>query len=251
MAASARSQDDGAVLGLARMFGEREPLVVRVVDQLRAFAATPRLRRTHRLTPEQAAIALDVAFWASLGFNEGRMTRTRLLFAPPELAPDPLRFDALVPYSPSRVVRLAPAVPEGGCIGVDPRTMMMWGLMPNDPGSAVNALNLFTAAPGVVHVRIGPLRPFAVVSNGRAVILADGALALPDELRRRLKKSITGEDIRKTQAAWRECLLLAALARRILQRGNGGTLLLVPAAEGAWTSTVDFAHRFAQPDTAL
>jgi len=251
MAATAQPRDESVILALAHMFAERETLVVRVVDQLRIFAATPRLRRTHRLSPEQASIALDVAFWASLGFNEGRATRTRLLFAPPEIVPEPLRFDAAVPYSPSRVVRLAPAAPEGGCIGVDPRTMTMWGLLPNDPGSAVNALNLFTAAPGVLHVRIGPLRPFAVVSNGRAVILADGALALPDELRRRLKKSITGEDIRRTQAAWRECLLLAALARRILQRGGGGTLLLVPRADGPWTRTVDLAHRFAVPDAAL
>ncbi len=251
MASATSTQDEAAVLALAHMFAPREPLIVRVVEQLRVFAATPRLRKTQRLTPDEASIALDVAFWAGLGFNEGRATRTRILFAPPELVTDPLRFDAAVPYDPLRIVRLSPAVPEGGCIGVHPRTMMMWGLLPNDPGSSVNALSIFTAAPGVLHVRIGPLRPFAVVSNGRAVILADGALALPDELRRRLRKSITGEDIRKTQAAWRECLLLAALARRILQRGNGGTLLLVPRADGAWTRTVDLAHRFATPDTAL
>jgi len=243
--------DEIAVLSHVRMFGRSEPLVLRIVEQLRAFAATPRLRKTRRLTAEQTSIALDVAFWAGCGFNEGRATRTRLLFAEPELVAEPLRFDALVPYDPVRIVRLAPAVPEGGCIGVAPSTMAMWGLVPNDPGSSVNVLSIFTAAPGALHVRIGPLRPFAVVSGGRAVILADGALALPDELRRRLKKTITGTDIQKTQGAWRDCLLLAALARRILQRGNGGALLLVPAPDGDWSRTVELAHRFARPDTAL
>jgi hypothetical protein len=251
MASATSPQEETTVLPLARMFASRETLIARVVEQLDAFAATPRLRKTQRLTPDQAATALDVAFWAGLGFNEGRATRTRLLFADPDLLLEPLRFDTPVPYEPTRIVRLAPAVPEGGCIGVSPRAMLMWGLSPTDPGSSVNALSVFTAAPGVLHIRIGPLRPFAVVSSGRAVILAEGALALPDELRRRLKKSITGEDIRKTQATWRECLLLAALARRIMQRGNGGTLLLVPSTSGEWERSVEIAHRFANPDTAL
>jgi hypothetical protein len=251
MVSALPAPDEVSVLPLARMFDEGETLVARVVEQLRLFAATPRLRKTQTLTAAQASQALDVAFWAGLGFNEGRTTTTRLLFAEPELVPEPLRFETAVPYDPVRIVRLAPGVPEGGSIGVTPHTMTMWGLVPSDPGSSVNALSIFTTAPGVLHVRIGPLRPFAVVSNGRAVILADGALALPDELRRRLKKTITGDDIKKTQGAWRDCLLLAALARRMLQRGGGGALLLVPAATGDWTRWVEIAHRFATPDTAL
>jgi hypothetical protein len=174
-----------------------------------------------------------------------------LLFAEPELLQMPLRFESHVAYAPIEITRLAPAEPEGGCICVSPKTMTVWGLHPSDPGSSLNALSLAITAPGVVHVRIGPLRPYAVVSNGKATILADAALALPDQLRQRLDKSLTGDDIRKTQAAWRECLLLAALARRVLQRGHGGTLLLVPSIEGPWKTSLELAHRFTAPDTAL
>ena len=44
--------------------------------------------------------------------------------------------------------------------------------------------------------------------------------------------------------------MLAALARRVLHRGSGGTLLVVPTREGSWTRTVEIAHRFATPDAA-
>ena len=100
MVSAANAHDEVTVLPLARMFAADEALVARVVDQLNVFGATPRLRKTQRLTLEQAGTALDVAFWAGLGFNEGRQTRTRLLFAEPELLAEPLRFDAPVPYEP-------------------------------------------------------------------------------------------------------------------------------------------------------
>ena len=50
---------------------------------------------------------------------------------------------------------------------------------------------------------------------------------LPERLRELLGKSLVG-DIKTTQRAWRECLIVAALARRILRRGTGGALLFVP-----------------------
>ncbi len=228
---------DVELLALAPMFAPGEALVLRVVDSLRHFASIRTLRKTQELSPEQASRALDVAFWASLGTNEGRPTRTRVLFAEPPLFPTPLCFADPVPYEPARVTRLAPAVPEGGCIGVSPSTMSIWGVNAVDPGSSLNALGIVIPMPGVLHVRIGPLRPFAVVSNGIAAVLADAALMLPERLRELLGKSLVGADIRKTQRAWRECLMLAALARRVLHRGSGGTLLVVPAGEGAWRRT--------------
>ncbi len=242
---------DVELLALAPMFAPGEALVLRVVDSLRHFASIRTLRKTQELSPEQASRALDVAFWASLGTNEGRPTRTRVLFAEPPLFPTPLCFADPVPYEPARVTRLAPAVPEGGCIGVSPSTMSIWGVNAVDPGSSLNALGIVIPMPGVLHVRIGPLRPFAVVSNGIAAVLADAALMLPERLRELLGKSLVGADIRKTQRAWRECLMLAALARRVLHRGSGGTLLVVPAGEGAWRRTIEIAHRFATPDASL
>jgi hypothetical protein len=239
------------VVTLAPMFAAGEVLVQRIVDQLAQFAKTPTLRKTQALTAEQAAHALDVAFWASVGANEGRPTRARLLFAEPALLPSPLRFAAPIPYEPARVGRLAPGVPEGGCLGVSPSAMSIWGMTAVDPGSSINALEIVIPMPGVLHVRIGPLRPFCVVSNGSAVVLSDAALRLPERLRVLLRKSLVGRKLEATQRAWRECLVLAALARRILLRGTGGTLLLVPGESGSWLHAIEIAYRFASPDTAL
>lgn len=238
------------VVTLAPMFAEGEPLVGRIVDQLARFASTPTLRKTQTISARDASRALDVAFWASVTSNEGRPTRARVLFVEPEMLPSPLRFDAAISYEPARITRLAPAVPEGGCICVSPTTMTIWGMTAVDPGSSINALEIVIPTPGVLHVRIGPLRPFCVVSNGRALVMADAALMLPERLRELLEKSLVG-DLETTQRAWRECLIVAALARRILRRGNGGALLFVPGVDGAWTRFVDIAYRFASPDGTL
>jgi len=238
------------VVTLAPMFAAGEALVKRIVDQLARFASTPTLRKTQAISARDASRALDVAFWASVTSNEGRPTRARILFIEPEMLPSPLRFDAPISYEPARIARLAPAVPEGGCIGVSPSTMTIWGMTAVDPGSSINALEIVIPTPGVLHVRIGPLRPFCVVSNGTAVVLDDAALMLPERLRELLGKSLVG-DIKTTQRAWRECLIVAALARRILRRGTGGALLFVPSMAGEWTRFVDVAYRFAEPDTTL
>jgi hypothetical protein len=238
------------VVTLEPMFGAGEALVQRIVDQLARFARTPTLRKTQSISAADTSRALDVAFWASVTANEGRTTRARILFIEPEMLPSPLRFDASIPYEPARLTRLAPAVPEGGCIGVSPSTMSIWGMTAVDPGSSINALEIVIPSPGVLHVRIGPLRPFCVVSDGTAVVLADAALMLPERLRELLGKSLVG-DVKTTQRAWRECLIVAALARRILRRGTGGALLFVPAMQGAWSASIDIAYRFAAPDTTL
>jgi hypothetical protein len=238
------------VVTLAPMFAPGEPLVQRIIGQLARFATTPTLRKTQAISPEDASRALDVAFWASVTSNEGRPTRARILFVEPPMLPSPLRFDAAISYEPARITRLAPAVPEGGCMCVSPSTMTIWGMTAVDPGSSINALEIVIPTPGVLHVRIGPLRPFCVVSDGSAVVLADAALMLPERLRELLGKSLVG-DVKTTQRAWRECLIVAALARRILRRGTGGALLFVRDAHGEWSRFVDIAYRFASPDTTL
>src|SRR5580765_3966966 len=111
------------VVELASMFAAGDALVRRIVDQLERFASTPTLRKTQAIAASDTSRALDVAFWASVTSNEGRSTRARILFIEPELLPSPLRFDAPISYEPARITRLAPAVPEGGCICVSPSTM--------------------------------------------------------------------------------------------------------------------------------
>jgi len=130
------------VVELASMFAAGDALVQRIVGQLARFATTPTLRKTQEISAEDASRALDVAFWASVTSNEGRSTRSRILFIEPEMLPTPLRFAAAIPYEPARIARLAPAVPEGGCIGVSPTTMTIWGMTAVDPGSSINALEI-------------------------------------------------------------------------------------------------------------
>ncbi len=90
------------VVELAPMFAAGEALVQRIVDQLARFATTPTLSKTQTISPVDVSRALDVAFWASVTSNEGRATRARILVAPPEMLPSPLRFDAAHLHGRSR-----------------------------------------------------------------------------------------------------------------------------------------------------
>jgi hypothetical protein len=241
---------DPKVIALRSVFADDDSLVVRISDQLAHLAKIQHPQRSLApLTPAQVARGLNTAFWASLGFEEGRPTRVRLAFVEPDLVEGAIQFQEGVQFEIRRITKLAPAVVPGGSLGVSAATGKIWGMLPNGLGPWLNVLTIALSAPGVLQVDVGPLKPFAVVSNGEATLISGASLAR--ELQRRLRKRLPQDDIQETQAIWRECLLLADLVRAVLEQGHGGTLLFVPDAQGAWSDDVAFAHRFAKANTII
>jgi hypothetical protein len=250
-AAPARPHDDAAkVVPLGSLFTSENAFVVTMVEQL-AHLATIGLphRRSRPLTAAEVVLVLREAFWASLTVDEGRPTRVRLVVIEPDLGESALAFKEPVPYEAAQVSRLAPAVAPSGALAVSSATATIWGMLPGGVGSWLDVLTILISGPGVLHLDAGPLRAYAVISGGRATLTSGASLA--HELRRRLRKSFPPEDIGETQAVWRECLALAALVRRVLDQGHGGTIIFVPSAEGMWAGSMEFGCRFAKTNTIL
>jgi hypothetical protein len=242
-----RMVDPQKVLQLKPIFEPEAPLVTRIVENLVHLTKISSLTKTQTLSKEQLAEALTVAFWAGLGANEGRFTRVRLLFADLELIGGGDRFRIPLPYTARDIAKLAPAVPATGCLVISPTSMKIVALLPIEPHpSSLNAVSAFLSSPGTVHVSVGPMRPYAVVSNGSATLLFDAVMAFPVELRKRLKKNV--EDI---EVAHRECCLIGHLVTHIREHGHGGTILIVPDTDGTWTSSAEIAYPFDKPESAL
>jgi hypothetical protein len=115
----------------------------------------------------------------------------------------------------------------------------------------VNSVTVRVSETGVLRVSIGPFDPFAML-DGRSDLILDGAnVSLADALQRALRKPLPVEDVLETQAVWREAIAVTELARMILREGHGGTLLIVPDENEEWNRSVEFAYRFATPDTTI
>jgi hypothetical protein len=207
-----------------------------------------------RPTREQLSTIIETAFWASLRPNEGRMTQVRLTFLSPEQVSDNIVFASPVSFDDSAIIKLAPAVPQGCCLGtiMVGEGMKIWGFARESIIRALDTVIIEIAEPGTVRVDIGPFRPYMVL-NGRSndVIEATGS-DLAHNLRIKLGKALAAEDFLETQAVWRECIALADLVRMILHDGHGGAVLLVPSVNGGWSDSLDpFPYRLKTPDSTI
>jgi hypothetical protein len=203
--------------------------------------------------PDRLASFLETAFWASLRTEEARMISFSATLAARQDVPGATVLRNTVPYDENQVARIAPAVPLGGCLGVSLSVegFAIWGLARGCPGASVNSITVRVSEPGVLRVSVGPFDPFAML-DGRSDLILDGAnVSLADALQRALRKPMPVEDVVETQAVWREAIAVTELARIILREGHGGTLLIVADENEEWNRSVEFAYRFATPDTTI
>src|SRR6266478_8215306 len=128
---------------MTRLFPPEADCVARIHAQLEHLvkinSGTPFSKLVVRLTQEGLSTLVETAFWAGLQSNEGRTTRVRLAVASPEHVPGAIRFASPIAYEASEIVRLAPAVSPGRCLGlvqVDDG-FQIWGFA---HGLAINAL---------------------------------------------------------------------------------------------------------------
>jgi hypothetical protein len=126
----------------------------------------------------------------------------RLAIASPEHVPGAIRFASPIAYEPSEIVRLAPAVPSGRCLGavqVDDG-FQIWGFAHGLATRALKTVTVETTEPGTVRVDVGPFRPFAVLDGRSNEIIEATGSDLAHFLRRKLEKAFPPADILETQA---------------------------------------------------
>jgi hypothetical protein len=192
-------------------------------------------------TLDELRLLVATTFWASLGTQEGQQARPALSLVPPEAAIDSAQFSNVVPVSVEDLAKLSPAFRQADVyagIWRYPGGLALWGLLlaPVDRALRIRALS-----PGVLHLSAGP-NLLAVLSGERAQLVApDRALQFNELLTRALGL---------TSDLWlrsRQNDYLRHIARRMLEHGRGGTLVIVPSPEGTWTKTLRIRHQFVLP----
>jgi len=243
---------------MTRLFSPEAECVVRIHAQLEHLvnieAGTPFANSGPQPTREQLSTLIETAFWASLQPNEGRTTRVSLAVAAPERHHGATIFASPVACEESAIVKLAPAVPIGHCLGVTVANdrLQIWGFAHKVVVRTLDTVAVEIAEPGTVRVDVGPFRPYAVLNRGSDDILESTGTDLPHYLQRKLRKGWPENDFLETQAVWRESLALADLVRMILGDGHGGAVLLVSSETGEWQNSLNpFPYRLKDPDTTV
>ena len=240
-----------------RLFGPEDDSVARIHDQLEHLSKIGMpapFGSVQLLTREQISLLVESAFWTSLRSDEGRTTRVCVAVATPGTFHDVLVFAAVVPYDESQLSKLAPAVPKCGClvVSVSADGLHIWGVGRSRPASSLATITVDVSGPGIVRIGVGPFQPFAVLNGRSNPIIAGTRINLANLLKRILHKALPADDFVQTQAVWRECLVLAILAKVIVDHGHGGMLLVVPSETGTWSESLSpFAYKFGAPDTTI
>lgn len=213
------------------------------------------------LTPSPAHLAtiLEEAFWASLRREEGRPIILSLAYLAPSYARHPFMLERAIPLEAGQLAKLAPAVERQGIhLGVAPDAdgdLAVWGHTRWIP----HACFVFEGAgPGVIvvkHRRAGSRTKFANIAlitgnEVRFVRRANGSalscLDLFEELLGRRGVPAPGRPNSLLAAAgpaeggpWRGAAdLLVRLAVSMRAHGRGGTILVVPDGDDAWTGSI-------------
>lgn len=207
------------------------------------FAAA-RANGVPNLAPEpEAAIigaVIDVAFWSSLGREEGRSPKISLAFLPPEQAGLPMVFTQRMPLQTQTVTKLAPAVERPGIhlgVWIDQGELYIWGTTRDIPGLC---FVLEVVEPGLLvvkHRRIDGLGKFVNVATlkGDKVKVVDehrnSTVDRPPIINSLLGFSAPygGKDSINT---------LVQLAASMRAHGRGGCLLVVPAGTEKWKESI-------------
>ena len=242
---------------MPRLFSADDPVIAKIDEQI-AQLANIGLHRVPGtvapLTREHLSQLVEGAFWASLRSNEGRPTRVSVAVATARTLPGAVAFQSPVEYTESQVVRLAPAVPQGGCLVVSAGNdeLQIEGFSRVSPAGWLDPLWLGISEPGIVLANVGPFQPYALLDGRSNSIIGATRTNLAHYLQRALSKVLTGKNNLETQAVWRECIALAELARAVMRIGRGGILLIVPDDSNGWPESLDaFPYRFAAPDTGI
>ena len=194
---------------------------------------------------------LTTAFWASLRREEGRPPRISMVHLPPEMAASPLLLAHSLPFTPSALTRLAPAVERAGIhLGVWPEEgeLRVWGMTNAVP---CYAFVLEVVEPGVLVVKYrrgsGPEKFGNVaVIVGHEVRIIDHATVSGREYTPAMEALLELE----TNTPWSgPAGVLVELGVSMRDHGRGGAMLLVPRGSVAWRESIVKPMQYAASGT--
>lgn len=177
---------------------------------------------------------IDAAFWASLRREEGVAPTISLAWLPIEATTQPILLERPIPLDPHALSRLAPAVERPGIhLGVwkSEGQLSVWGATHALPP---DCFVLEVVAPGLLVIKqpntdeSAKFTNVAVLEGDQVKILSSTAVAPPDSPP--IIHSLLGTND--------EPSLLVSLAVSMRKHGRGGSLLVVPHAEGPWRDSI-------------
>lgn len=203
------------------------------------------------LIKEQISTLIETAFWASLGTDEGRTTHVCIAVARPDVIQDVFQFQKEIPYKTSEIIRLAAAVPRGGCLLISEGDQLnIWGIGRSRPRN--ETLTIEICKPGTVRIGLGIFRTFALLNGQSKSILGSTGIDLASDLQRVLQKDFREDDFIETQVIWQECNALVELVSLIVEVGHGGIILIVPSDSGEWRKALSpFEYQFRPSETTV
>lgn len=183
---------------------------------------------------------IDVAFWASLWREEGFSPKISLAFLPPEQAMRAMRFERLLPLTPSALARVAPAVERPGIhLGVwrDADALYVWGTTLTIPKLC---FVLEVIEPGLLVVKYrrdqdaGKFVNVAVLKGDQIRVVDERGTSLPDCPA--LLTSLLGFGSPDSHDG--SVNVLVELAASMRAHGRGGSLLVVPGGSETWRESI-------------
>ncbi len=183
---------------------------------------------------------IDVAFWASLGREEGRSPKISIALLPPEQSNQPLIFGNRLRLTPHNLTKLAPAVESPGIhLGVwyEDDELYVWGTTPVIPNIC---FVLEVVEPGLLvvkHSRVdgfGKFLNIAVLKGDQIKIIDADNTSLADCPA--LINSLLGMPL---PVVFNESVnVLVELAASMRAHGRGGLVLVVPEGSSAWQESI-------------
>ena len=183
---------------------------------------------------------INATFWASLRREEGYIAKISLAYLPPEQDPRCLLFERPLPLEAGALAKVAPIVERPGIhLGVwhDGADLRVWGTTHSIP---TFCFVLEVVEPGLLVIKhhrgekSGKYVNVVVLEGDQIKIVDEDASGLPDCPQ--LVTSLLGFD---SPASWIDSVnVLVQLAVSMRAHGRGGSLLVVPAASGAWRQSM-------------
>lgn len=223
------------------------PVARAIAQNVRAYFERLPSKHKHgeqQLAPRPDAEAveaiIDAAFWASLRREEGYSPKISLALLAPEQAGRAMRFEHILPLTPSALSRLAPAVERPGIhLGVwrNHDALSVWGTTITIPKFC---FVLEVIEPGLLVVKYrrgqdpGKYVNVAVLQGDQIRVVDEQGTSLPDcpaLLTSLLGFGSPGPGDGSVNA-------LVQLAASMREHGRGGTLLVVQKDSDSWRESI-------------
>ncbi|HEV2666024.1 MAG TPA: hypothetical protein VG324_13985 [Blastocatellia bacterium] len=206
--------------------------------------AAARQRGQQTLAPQPDALTIETiinaAFWASLRREESYFPKISIALLPPEQAGQSLTFERLLPFTPSAIARLAPAVERPGihlAVWRYGSELFVWGAAHRIPRLCF-VLEVIEPGLLVIKYRRGQESSkfvnVAVLKGDQVKVVDEEGASLPDCPT--LISSLLGSGSLSSSSDSVNAFVQLAVSMRA--HGRGGALLVVPQGSELWRESI-------------